>query len=196
MLIEILTYIAMVAAIGGGLIMAGKNHTLAVKWFEFGNAVTLAVGLGTGNIALILTVLGFMAINTKIYHDPEYRLFLVLIFCYLLSLLGVSMEVFMRMDWIGLIATASALRGAWCVVLGRFREMSYQWIFADSLFTYVGIRDGLPGFTIQSIIFVICGIFRLYGIDPFEVVRRWWGNLLILINKTREIPTTEENNRE
>lgn len=157
--------------------MAGKNHVLAVKIFEVGNVFTLAVGLGTGNIALVLTTLGFLYYNQGVYHDPQYRAFLFCIFAYLFTQTGLNPKVFMDLDWIGLVATFSALRGAWCVIHHRFTEMSWQWIFADTLFTYIGIRDGLPGFAIQSFVFILCGVCRLRGFDPFLAIRKRWDAL-------------------
>lgn len=162
MLITVLNILAMLCALYGSWSMVRDDRVNAGRSFLVGNMLNLLVGITVGNLALIITMIGFTYYTTMLIENHD-RVTIGFMGAALFPFMTPAPDVFFQMDAVGLVATLMALYGSQCMVEGKITRMCWMWIMADLLFLYIAYTEGLIGLAIQSVIFVYYSIIRLNG---------------------------------
>ena len=164
MLVTIANMIAMILAIKGSSDFVRGNFERGSWLFMIGNVTNMAVGLAVGNLWLFMAQAGLMFFTLNLVQENiRLRYSLLSIYAVILVLLlGVGREVaFSYYNIIDVIATVTAIYGAYAMSKQQWVLMAWMWIIADLGFLWVAYEASLPGLAIQSAIFVYHGYLRV-----------------------------------
>ena len=163
-MIELLNIAAMALAIRGSSNFVREDFESGSWQFMIGNTINMSVGLAIGNLWLFLAQAGlmFFTLNlVKVSKTTRY-LGLSILAVFLVSFFGIAdIQQLHYYNVIDILATATAIYGAYAMSKQDWSTMARMWIIADIGFLWIAYEAGLIGLAIQSIAFIYHGYLRL-----------------------------------
>lgn len=142
------------------------EYQLGSMYFLVGNSINVALGLHIGDLVLISSQLGLVWFTIPMLFPDPKRWFLVSCpvgFTFLVLFLGTADSFHFTASFIGAVASAIAILGAWFMSKGFWTKMAWCWLIADLIFIYVAILNKLPLLGVLAVLFVYHSAMRLLG---------------------------------
>lgn len=163
-MLDLLNIVAMLLAIRGSSNFVRGDFEGGSWQFMIGNIINMAIGLAIGNLWLFLAQAGLMfyTLNLVSVRRKQRYTMLLLLAILIVSLLGVAdIHRLSYYNLIDILATSTAIYGAYAMSKQNWSVMAKMWIIADIGFLWIAIDAGLIGLAIQSAIFIYHGYLRL-----------------------------------
>ncbi len=163
-MLELLNIAAMALAIRGSSNFVREKVEEGSWQFMIGNTINMSVGLAIGNLWLFLAQAGLMFFTlrlVKVNTTMRFRMLSILAVL-LVSFFGIAyIQQLHYYSVIDILATITAIYGAYAMSKQDWHTMAKMWIIADIGFLWIAYEAGLIGLAIQSIAFIYHGYLRL-----------------------------------
>jgi len=163
-MLDLLNIIAMLLAIRGSSNFVRGDFENGSWQFMIGNTINMVVGLAIGNLWLFLAQAGLMfyTLNLVSVKRTKRYIMLGLLAVLMASILGIAnIQKLSYYNLIDILATSTAIYGAYAMSKQKWSVMAKMWIIADIGFLIVAYEAGLIGLAIQSAVFIYHGYLRL-----------------------------------